>query len=122
MLLVENQITCNASLGMKYHTSLSISEWQKQSVAQQMANIGSEVLRALSWKKKNDGIAQRAFERSLELFDASKHTRDAGMLQEVCRAREIWVDYFACNNIYQSTEEQWRKYFYQFTYLARNEK
>lgn len=106
---------------MKYHTSLSISEWQKQSVAEQMANIGSEVIRALSWKKKNDGIAQRAFERSLELFDLSKSSRNDSFLKELCRAREIWVDYFAYNNVYQSTEEQWRKYFYQFTYLARNQ-
>jgi hypothetical protein len=83
---------------MKYYTSLSITEWQKLTVAEQMANIGSEVLRALSWEKKNDGIAQRAFERSLELFDISKHTKDAGMLKEVCRAREIWVDFFAFNN------------------------
>lgn len=106
---------------MKYHRSLSISEWQKLTVAEQMANIGSEVLRALSWRKKNIDIAQRAFERSLELFDLSKYTKDAGMLKEVCRAREIWVDYFAFNNDYRSTEELWHQYFYQFTYLARNQ-
>ena len=48
-------------------------KWQKKSFLEQMANIGSEVYRAINWKNKGNGeYAQLAFERSLELFDLSK--------------------------------------------------
>ena len=36
------------------HKELSQGKWQKMSLIEQMANIGSEVERAINWKNKND--------------------------------------------------------------------
>ena len=52
------------------HKELSQGKWQKMSLIEQMANIGSEVERAINWKNKNDKEYSRmAFERALELID-----------------------------------------------------
>jgi len=40
-------------------------------------------------------------------------------LKEICRCRELLVDYFAYDNIYGSSDELWHNYFYAFAYLAR---
>lgn len=106
---------------MKKTPCVSARRWNKLTLVEQMANIGSEVFRAISWKKKgNREYSKLAFYRSLELFDltlASKKNRER--LKEVARAREAWADYFAGDNIYQGTAQAWEKYFYEFNYLAR---
>ncbi len=89
-------------------------------IAEQLANIGSEVGRCLAWRKKgNEAYAQRAFERALELFDL---TLDAGhplpRMREVCRAREVLVDFLAGDNIYGSTEANTERYFRAFAILT----
>ena len=49
------------------HRGLAEGRWQQLSFIEQMANIGSEVGRALSWRAKDNPIyCQRAFERALE--------------------------------------------------------
>jgi len=89
---------------------------------EQMANIGSEVLRSIQWKEKDVNISQLAFERSLELFDLSLDSlHQYSKLKETARAREVWVDYYWGDNEYRSTSNQWINYFMQFTYLARNQ-
>jgi hypothetical protein len=107
---------------MKHHKSLTVNQWESMSLAEQMANIGSEVFRTLSWKSKgNIEFSQLAFERSLELFDITLASLKLyPRLKEVARARELWVDYIYGQNEYSSTDEQWQDYFMQFTYLARN--
>ena len=88
---------------------------------EQMANIGSEVERALNWKsKKNEEYAKKAFERSLELLDLTlDDTRNHTRLKEIARVREGLVDYFDGVNQFCSTESVWRKYFGAFTFAAR---
>ena len=95
------------------HKSLASGRWKKMPFLEQMANIGSEVERTISWKEKgNAEYSKAAFYRSLELFDL---TLDSDLtfpqLKEVARAREIWVDFVAYDNEYKSTKEHWRKYF-----------
>ena len=52
------------------HKDLAAGRWGQLSFIEQMANIGSEVERALNWRiKKNTDYAQKAFERALELID-----------------------------------------------------
>lgn len=52
------------------HKELSRGKWKKLSLIEQMANIGSEVERAISWKNKNSKeYSAMAFERALELID-----------------------------------------------------
>lgn len=107
---------------MKYqHKKLAAGDWKKLSFLEQMANIGSEVERALNWqKKKNDGYSQRAFERALELIDLTlSSTGSFVRLKEIARMREAIVDYFFGPNEFMSTEALWRSYFSHFTYGAR---
>ena len=52
------------------HKDLAAGRWSQLSFLEQMANIGSEVERALNWRIKNNvDYAQKAFERALELID-----------------------------------------------------
>jgi hypothetical protein len=52
------------------HRELAAGGWNRLSFFEQMANIGSEIERAISWKKKGrPEISGRAFERALELID-----------------------------------------------------
>ena len=103
------------------HKDLAAGRWNEMPFMEQMANIGSEVERALNWKAKNNpGYSQKAYERALELVDL---TLDCAMsfarLKELARVREAIVDYFSGSNQYMSTESLWRKYFSCFTYAAR---
>ncbi len=92
------------------------------SFIEQMANVGSEVERALNWLNKgNKPYSQRAFERALELVDLTLAANCASLsrLKEVARVREALVDYFFGSNEYHSTEQQWKKYFFYFALAAR---
>ncbi|MGA2091197.1 MAG: hypothetical protein ABSH12_07055 [Endomicrobiales bacterium] len=103
------------------HKDLANGRWSQFSLVEQMANIGSEVGRALNWKTKNNVLySQKAFERALELLDLTlDDAKNADRLKEVARVREALVDYFAGTNEFSSTEEAWKKYFFHFNYAAR---
>ena len=103
------------------HKGLAAGRWNQLSFLDQMANIGSEVERALNWRAKNNAdYAQKAFERALELIDLTlDNTRNTAYFKEIARVREAIVDYFFGANQFMSTESSWRKYFLPFTYAAR---
>jgi len=103
------------------HKDLAAGRWVKLSFFEQMANIGSEVERALNWKAKNNvDYAQKAFERILELIDLTlEGTRNPTYFKEIARMREAIVDYFFGTNQFMSTENFWRKYFSHFSYAVR---
>ncbi len=88
---------------------------------EQMANIGSEVERALKWREKNNlEYSRLAFERSLELLDFTiQDEKNNSKLRELLRLREFLADYFTFENEYGSTEKSWRNYFYAFNFAAR---
>ena len=87
-----------------------------------MANIGSEVYRAINWKEKgNKEYSEKAFIRSLELFDLTKESKLTDtQLREALRMREVWVDYFAYNNQFNSNKEGINNYFKYLTIASRN--
>lgn len=103
------------------HKQLAEGRWLKLTFVEQMANIGSEVERALNWRaKKNDSYCQQAFERALELVDLTLgDARNLSRLKEIARVREALVDYFSGANEFVSTDILWKKYFLSFTYAAR---
>lgn len=103
------------------HKNAANGRWFRFSLIEQMANIGSEVFRAIIWKNKNNRkYSQLAFERALELFDLTiADPKNRLRLREVTRAREVVVDYFFGDNIYNSSDENLEKYFYSFNYAAR---
>lgn len=109
---------------MKHHKGLTLERWSQFSLPEQLANVGADVERALRWKKRDRAKnAQDAIERVLELMyltilDAKNKKR----LSELCRVREALIDFLVYENVYQSTEEAWQRYFYYFGYLAAAEK
>ncbi len=103
------------------HKELAAGRWFTLSLVEQMANVGSDVERALNWKTKgNLPYSQKAFERALELLDLTLMDRkNKGRFKEVARVREALVDFLAGENKYSSTQEVWKKYFLQFAMAAR---
>ncbi|MFH1782577.1 MAG: hypothetical protein ABH848_03060 [Candidatus Omnitrophota bacterium] len=103
------------------HKDLAGGRWSQLSFLEKMANIGSEVDRALNWKAKNNLVySEKAFERILELLDLTLDSvKSLPRLKELARVREAIVDYFAGENQFKSTEALWKGYFLPFTYAAR---
>lgn len=105
------------------HEGLAAGRWARMPLVEQMANIGSEVERALNWQaKKNPDHSMRAVDRALELLDLSLGSaKGFARLKEIARSREAVVDYFYGANQFGSTEASLRKYFSAFTTAARRD-
>ena len=107
-----------------FHQDLANGGWEKLGFAEQMANIGSEVERTIKWKNKGKTERSKmAFFRALELMDftiGDKKNRER--LKELCRVREVLVDYFFSDNIYGSSDILWQKYFKVFNYYANKQR
>ncbi len=103
------------------HKDLAAGRWSKLSFLEQMANIGSEIERALDWRAKNNVFyCQQAVERALELMGLTiEGARNSTHLKELVRVREAILDYFFGANQFISSEALWRKYFSHFAYAAR---
>ena len=106
---------------MTGHRDLAAGRWRTLEFVEQMANVGSEVGRALSSRRSgNWERSQRAFERALELFDlTSADPRWRGSrLREIRRAREEF-----CRLHLEEQEEAstagFEKYFLAFAFSAR---
>ena len=103
------------------HKELAQGRWYQLTFVEQMANVGSEVERALNWKARNNiAYSEQAFGRILELLDLTiADSRNRSRLRELTRVREAIVDFFYGPNQMNSTDLSWRKYFACFTYAAR---
>lgn len=101
------------------HTNLAKGRWQKMPLYEQMANIGSEVERAMSWQNKgNEKYSKMAFYRALELLNLTKKAHsEYPKLKEVGRVYELLVDYFEGENVFKTSDTFLKKYFYNFMYL-----
>ena len=102
------------------HKGLAEGRWGKMSFCEQMANIGSEVSRALNWQKKgNSEYCQRAVTRALELLYLTLDNLNIpSRYKELTRLREAILDYFCGENQFSSSEILWRKYFDHFNYAV----
>jgi hypothetical protein len=100
--------------------------WFKMSFPEKVGNIGSEISRANKWKlKDNKDQSKAAFYRSLELIDLTlmkENKLTSSELYELCRFRELWVDFFWYDNIYKSTAEFFQKYTDNFAMWHFNSK
>jgi hypothetical protein len=103
------------------HQQLAAGRWAEMPFFEQMANIGSEVERAMKWKEKeNKEYSQMAFDRALELLDLTiSDGKNKNRLRELTRLREILSDYFEFSNEYGSTGKNWSNYFHSFNYASR---
>jgi hypothetical protein len=103
------------------HKDLASGRWNLLSFAEQMANVGIEIERTISWKKKRrPEISGRAFDRALELLDLTvADPKNQSRLRELLRVREAVSDHFVFDNTYQSTTEGWQRYFGSFLIAVR---
>lgn len=105
-----------------FNTESFAHRWHHMSLVEQMGNIGSEVDRIASWKKKgNEEYAIKALHRSLDLFDLTiADPRWKNRLKEIVRAREFLCDLYVGDNTYNFTAEYFNRYFLAFAAAARN--
>lgn len=108
--------------GIMQHQELASSgRWVAMPFREQMANIGSEVSRAIRWKGK--GKTDRmigAFDRCLELTDLTIAAQYGERRRELLRSREVLCDFFLGENEYLSTDEQIQRYYDSFAVMARS--
>lgn len=89
------------------------------SLAEQLANIGSEVGRASRWQDKDFKLFQGAVGRALELFDLTlEDSRWRGRLQEIGRLKELFCDGALGGSEYGTSLSGLEKYFLPFANLA----
>ncbi len=107
---------------MNKPTSLlpSVENWQRLSFDTQMANIGTDVLRAIKWRQKKDERWKGFYWQALDLLNLTKriNTSQPARLKELCRLYEVLVDYFSGENTYKSSDKLWQGYFNFFLGLA----
>jgi len=105
------------------HRDLAAGRWFALSLAEQLGNVGSELGRAVRWSTTHPALAERAFHRTLELFDLTlddpRHRRSVARLREIARAREVVADFLSGENRYGSTAESLQKYFDAYAVAAR---
>jgi hypothetical protein len=103
---------------MVLHKQLAASgRWLQLSLIEQLANVGTDIERAMQWKKRGEvRDNQMAFERALDMTIADPKNRKR--LKELLRVREALIDYFLYYNEYATDDEFWQSYFYNFNYAA----
>jgi hypothetical protein len=103
------------------HKTLAEGRWMELTFAEQMANIGSEVIRAMKWRDRNRAdYATMASDRALELLSLTiDDPRNRHRLRELTRLYECLVDYLYCDNIYSTEPDKLRNYFLAFNHAAR---
>src|SRR6266498_1249413 len=107
---------------MTFHESLAAGRWNELTLAEQLANVGSEVERAI--RARESGKANRfesALDRALELFDlTARDDRWRGhRRREILRAREEFCRLFFSDDVPRNSGAGLSRYFLQFGVLAR---
>ena len=97
-------------------------EWSKLSLAEQLANVGSEVGRMIRWRDRDSRLMNGAFERALELLDLTlDDPRWRNRLFEITRARELLcAAVLDGGREYRTSLEDLDRYFLAFAVAARN--
>jgi hypothetical protein len=107
-----------------FHKDLTEDHWFNMSIDEQMANIGSEALRAISLKKKElPENMWNSIDRMLDLLDLTiKDSKNILRLRELTRVREVFLDHLLFDDQYGATNNFWEKYFLFFGLRARRNK
>ena len=107
---------------MSIHSGLASGRWATLSLAEQLANVGSEVDRAVAaWGANPTDRFARALGRALELFDLTAgDTRWSGpRRREILRAREEFCRLFFDTHYSEDAARTLQAYFLRFAVLAR---
>lgn len=96
-------------------SNVSENRWHNLSLAEQMANIGSEVGRAAKWQGKDDTRFNSAVARALELIDLTlEDSRWHSRLPELGRFKELFCDAVLGGHEYETTLSSLEKYLLPF--------
>ena len=97
-----------------------LEKWQGFSLNQQLANVGSEISRAVSLKEKGDREnMKKSILRALELIDLTiSDRRWKGRTYEIFKVREIICDMFFNNGANYNTKTDWLKNYFLFFALS----
>lgn len=102
------------------HKILAAGRWQILSFAEQMANIGSEISRAVKWQNRDAKIFGNSIKRALELIDLTMvDTRWRKRLKELARIREFLVDAVWGGGVYNTSLKDLEHYFLYFAVAVR---
>ncbi|MEO6761627.1 MAG: hypothetical protein ABI220_04610 [Candidatus Saccharimonadales bacterium] len=98
------------------------ARWSQMDILNQMGNIGSEVGRTISAKRRGDDERfNGALERALDLFDATSEALAAQRsprLKEVLRSRDQFLSLFFLDK-FDTDADNIERYFMQFATAAR---
>ena len=105
------------------HEGLASGGWERLSLAEQLGNVGSEVLRASRSEGKDEKSFWPAVERALELFDLTlQDPRWKGRRREIGRAREVFCDAVYGGKLYKSSLPDLVRYFDVFALAAQSKR
>ena len=110
---------------MILHRDLAAGRWETLTLAEQLANAGAEVGRAIRARAAEDpGRFRPAFGRALELLDLTlaDRRRSGPELKEIARMREVVCDFLVGQNGYGSTAAWIEDYFTAFALAARRDR
>ena len=91
-------------------------KWFNLPVKTQMANVCSEVLRAIKWKNKCDSQKEYSFyEKALDfLMLTIRDPKNFSCLNELKLCSEELSDYFIGSNVYRTSEAILKNYYDSF--------
>ena len=108
--------------GVPAHPSLAAGRWRSMSLIEQLANVGSDVDRAIrAHAQGRQDRFERALDRALELFDltATDPRWPLHRRREILRAREQFCRLFFDETVEPDLASYLGKYFLQFAVAAR---
>lgn len=101
---------------------MDLHSWNKLSIYDQLGTIGTEIGRTMSWRRSPQyGNPESSFYRGLEYLDLTiNDPKNRGpKLKELCRVREVIVDWYYGAQLYATTDEDLNNYFEPFA-IASN--
>jgi len=107
---------------MTGHAALATGRWSTLTLAEQLANVGSEVERTITaWEARRTDRFDKALTRALELFDltAGDDRWRGHRRREILRAREEFCRLFFEDHAPTGAARTLREYFLRFALLAR---
>jgi hypothetical protein len=106
---------------MIMHKDQASGRWSQLSLTEQMGNIGTEVNRMINWKHKDKALANKAFERMLELINLTlSDMNNFYRLRELARAKEMLIKNWLEPDSGSDKElDRFNDYFYRFAWAAR---
>ena len=100
-------------------SNISETRWHTLPLAEQMANIGSEVGRAAKWQKNDNSRFEGAVKRAMELIDLTlEDQRWNSRLLELGRFKEFFCDAVLGGQEYGTSLAGLEKYFMPFMHIV----